>query len=100
MNTISHYVMPRLNEVAVLLGQDSRRADFGGTDIPTLISLIFLFILYHEGNRAQIIAYIERVSLFTESQVMFVLDQYRGKHPDHHLWKRDWKGRYLLNLPR
>ena len=100
MNTISHYVMPRLNEVAVLLGQNPSRSDFGGSDIPTLISLIFLFILFDEGDRAAIIAHIQKVSLYTEGQVIFILDQYRGKNPYHHLWKRNSRGRYLVNLPR
>lgn len=100
MNTISQYVMPRLNEVAELLGEDPFRTDFGGSDIPTLISLIFLFILFDEGDAAAIMAHVRKVSLYTEDQVRFVLDQYKGKHPDHHLWKRNSRGRYLLNLPR
>jgi len=56
--------------------------------------------LFDEGDRAAIIAHIQKVSLYTEGQVIFILDQYRGKNPYHHLWKRSSRGRYLVNLPR
>ena len=100
MNILDHYVFPRLVEVAKLIGEDPFRTDFGGSDIPTLICLVLLFVMFDEGDREAMIAHVLRVSLYKESQIIFVLDQYKGRNLYHHLWRRDARGKYYLNLPK
>jgi hypothetical protein len=100
MNILNRYVYPRLEEVVALIGEDPFRTDFGGSDIPTLICLVFLFIIFDEGDREAVIDHILRVSLYKESQILFVLDQYRGRNIYYHLWRRDARGKYYLNLSK
>lgn len=70
MNILDHYVFPRMEEVVRLIGEDPFRTDFGGSDIPTLICLVLLFVMFDEGDREAIIAHVLRVSLYKESQII------------------------------
>lgn len=96
MNIIHQYILPRFNSVVELIGENPDRRDFGFADFPTLIALLLLAVVRKKGNRWEVIQHMQTITSYDREHIQFMLDQYEGRHPRHHLWRLNGAGRYRL----